>query len=197
MKIAIHQPNFAPWMGYFKKMADADLFVYYDDAQFTKSSFINRSNICKRDVTVPVTYTFGNEIYRVVLAENAEHVMTKLLKTLKQNGMRNSASMIDLCYFRMKPTTIAELNVWLNQTIKKHLHITTATTVSSLAGNPENKGVNRLIEIIKTLGGKEYLSGTGILKYADPQVFKDHGIKLTVDDYRKKACPTSIFNTIR
>ena len=47
MLIAIHQPNFLPWCGYFYKMAKADLFVVYDDAQFTRGSYINR---CKTSV---------------------------------------------------------------------------------------------------------------------------------------------------
>ena len=51
MKIAIHQPNFMPWLGYFKKIKDADIFVILDEVKGSKNSFLNRnvfsSNNCK------------------------------------------------------------------------------------------------------------------------------------------------------
>ncbi|MFV0269502.1 MAG: WbqC family protein, partial [Draconibacterium sp.] len=45
MKVAIHQPNFMPWLGYFYKMAKADVFVLLDDVRHSKSSFTNRVQI--------------------------------------------------------------------------------------------------------------------------------------------------------
>ena len=58
MKVAIHQPNYLPWMGYFHKMHHADVFIFLDDVQFTKGSHINRVKILSgkgpRWLTVPV-----------------------------------------------------------------------------------------------------------------------------------------------
>ena len=53
--IAIHQPNFMPWVGYFYKIAKADKFVLLDNAQFSKNSYINRSQILlmQNGLTVP------------------------------------------------------------------------------------------------------------------------------------------------
>ena len=45
MKIAIHQPNFFPWIGYFFKIKMADTFVFLDDVEFTKQSFTKRVRI--------------------------------------------------------------------------------------------------------------------------------------------------------
>ncbi|MBK8127283.1 MAG: WbqC family protein [Elusimicrobia bacterium] len=38
MKVAIHQPNFFPWLGFFNKWARADVFVLLDHAQFPKTA---------------------------------------------------------------------------------------------------------------------------------------------------------------
>src|SRR5690606_21435204 len=43
--VAIHQPNYAPWLGYFHKLAQADVFVFLDDAQFSKGSYTNRVQV--------------------------------------------------------------------------------------------------------------------------------------------------------
>ena len=42
MIVTIHQPNFAPWTGYFDKMTKADVFVLLDTVPFTKGGFQNR-----------------------------------------------------------------------------------------------------------------------------------------------------------
>ena len=43
MKITIHQPEHFPYLGFFQKMQEADLFVILDDVQFTKENFQNRN----------------------------------------------------------------------------------------------------------------------------------------------------------
>ena len=43
--IAIHQPNFIPWIGYFAKILAADEFIFLDTPQFSKGSFQNRVQI--------------------------------------------------------------------------------------------------------------------------------------------------------
>ena len=43
--IAIHQPNFIPWAGYFLKMAASDVFVFHDNVEITKSGPTRRVKI--------------------------------------------------------------------------------------------------------------------------------------------------------
>ncbi|MEC8198310.1 MAG: WbqC family protein, partial [Pseudomonadota bacterium] len=45
MIVAIHQPNYFPWLGYFRKMIEADVFIFLDDVQFSKGSYTNRVGI--------------------------------------------------------------------------------------------------------------------------------------------------------
>jgi replicative DNA helicase len=58
MLVAIHQPNFLPWLGYFDRMVKADLFVLLDHVQFERRNYQNRALIRLEDearwLTVPV-----------------------------------------------------------------------------------------------------------------------------------------------
>lgn len=47
MIVAIHQPNYLPWLGYFQKIAQSDIFVFLDDVQFTKGGYTNRVHIAE------------------------------------------------------------------------------------------------------------------------------------------------------
>ncbi len=72
MKVAIHQPNYAPWCGFFAKMNACDVFVFYDDAQMTKNSYINRCLINNQGrqtwLTIPVSFKLGDKINQVIIS---------------------------------------------------------------------------------------------------------------------------------
>jgi len=56
--IAIHQPNYLPWLGFFDKARTIDYFVLLDNVAFTRGSVINRNRIKTKTgahwITVPV-----------------------------------------------------------------------------------------------------------------------------------------------
>ena len=43
--VAILQPGYLPWLGFFDQMQQADVFVYLDDVQFDKHGWRNRNRI--------------------------------------------------------------------------------------------------------------------------------------------------------
>ena len=74
MKIVISQPMFFPWVGLFEQIRLADIYVHYDDVQFSKGSFVNRVQIKTNKgtqwLTVPLqNLTLGQEIREVQLSQ--------------------------------------------------------------------------------------------------------------------------------
>ena len=43
--VAINQSNYIPWKGYFDIIHAADVFVFYDDVQFTKNDWRHRNRV--------------------------------------------------------------------------------------------------------------------------------------------------------
>jgi len=66
MIITIHQPQYLPWLGYFDKARQADVFILLDDVQFKKNEWQNRNRIRTAQgwqwLTVPVLHDFGAKI---------------------------------------------------------------------------------------------------------------------------------------
>ena len=45
LTFSCHQPNFLPWIGYFHKIANSDVFIILDEVQYSKNSVANRNKI--------------------------------------------------------------------------------------------------------------------------------------------------------
>ena len=76
--IAIHQPNFLPWFGFFEKIKRVDQFVFLDHVPYSKGSYTNRVQyFCKSSqknkwLTVPIKNApLGTAIHEIKLAESS------------------------------------------------------------------------------------------------------------------------------
>lgn len=191
MIVAIHQPNYAPWLGYFAKMARADVFVLLDDAQYTKNSYINRVQIdaggAARWLTVPVTFRFGDPIDRVRAAnENWPRAHCDTLRTHYAGAPAFKAvwPWIADRYASLPAADLAATNMALIAALAERLGIRAELRKASAVCADEAKGDDRLIALVKACGeGATYLSGRGGDKYQDPAKFAAAGVRLTYSDF--------------
>ena len=61
MKVAVLQSNYLPWRGYFDLIHDVDLFVFYDDVQYTVNDWRNRNRVKTANGVVWITIPIGNQ----------------------------------------------------------------------------------------------------------------------------------------
>src|SRR5688572_22703540 len=97
--VAIHQPNFLPWLGYFDKLARVEVFVFLDHVQFQKKggNWANRVRMLAGGdqaswVTVPVVRSYhGVRAINEIEIDESRPWRSKLLKTIESSYRRAPA----------------------------------------------------------------------------------------------------------
>lgn len=190
MIIGIHQPNFLPWLGYLYKIWKSDIFVFLDNVQYTKNSFINRNKIKtslgSMWLTIPVSFKFGDLIKEVRISDKVDW-RKKHLKTLEMNYKKaryfsEVFKLIKSVYYLKKWNYLIDLNIEIIKNISTFMNLDTKYIKAS-ALNLEGESTELLVSIIKKLKGNIYLSGFGGKKYQEEELFKKNGIILVYYDF--------------
>ncbi len=186
MIIAIHQPNFLPWMGYFWKIARVDSFVFLDDVQFSKGSYQNRVQIKGPQgvnwLTVPIV-TNGRlgQATDVVEIDSTESWIKRHLQTWRSaygraHFFRDLFPYLEAIYISRSWINLVAFNITLIQRTCELLGINTPCTLSSQLDAPQDRD-RRLLAICQALGANRYLHGKGSSNYLNHDVFQQHGVQ--------------------
>lgn len=187
--VAIHQPNFVPWLGYFYKISQCDAFIFLDDVIFPKGSFVNRNRICINNaaawLTVPLTRGLDT---RIIDARSSGDWVPKHLRTLEMNYKRApffSAYFPELgeTLEGHKDSNIAELNSALVRLVASWLGIN-RLFYSSSEFEASGTGDERLVSLVRHLGGDVYISGSGGANYQAQETFDLAGINLKYSNFK-------------
>ena len=183
------QSSYIPWRGYFDFIDDCDLFLYYDDVQYTHRSWRNRNRV-KTDrgaiwLTVPVAHDQGTLIEQACIDYSTrwidKHVRTLTLAYQKAPHFAAYApAFFDILHDRAE--TISQLNVRACQWIMAQLGIRTSTRMSRETGIGGNK-IERPLRIAQHLGASHYLVGPTARPYTDVERFRAAGVALEFKVY--------------
>ena len=189
-RVGIHQPNYAPWAGYFAKIASSDVFVFLDNVQMPKGrSYVYRTSVPAPDGTawlsVPTSAPSGSPIDEVRFADDAWG--TKHLDRLRSiyrraPAWREVSELIEPVY-TAPGDRLAEFNIRLIRTVAGYLGLAPRWERSS-ALSSEGTADDRLISLTELVGGDTYVSGTGGQNYQSGEKFAAVGIALEVHEYR-------------
>ncbi len=194
MKIAIHQPNFLPWLGYFDKIKQADHFVFLDDVAFVKGHVCNRNKIKTQEgeekwLTVPVNHKKGLQVNINELELSYDPKWRgKMINLLRGNYARapyfkEYISDFESVLFDDEHQTLADLNISFIKHYCKLLGIDTPFSRSSEVQEDLGTKNDRNLNLVLHHGGNAYLSGQGAKKYNDPEMYEAAGIELLYQEY--------------
>ncbi len=195
-RVAIHQPNFLPYPGFFSKMLRADVFVLYDTAQFSRREYHNRNRIKTsqgvRWITVPVKVS-GFPPIAAVDVDNAQDWQRKIWKSLEVNYGR--APYFDRYAPELKRllgerhwARLADLNCELIGLLGKLLAIDTRLVLASeLVPATDGDATEKLVNLVRAAGGDTYVSGPGGRHYLDKAKFGE--VRLEYVEYTAVAYP--------
>lgn len=201
--IAIHQPNFIPWAGYFLKMAACDVFVFHDNVQITKAGPTRRVKISAHHtqdhtqwLTVPLKKHSDFTLIKD-LEVSWESDWTKKHLNLIKDSYKGSLffdmyfPVICEWYQNAKDfNSLSQMNIYFLKQIMNELGISKEIFCSSQLP-VSGKASTFNLAITQYLNGTHYLSGAGGDKYQEEQLFLLSQIKLESID--AKIALASIF----
>jgi hypothetical protein len=195
MLVAIHQPNFFPWLGYFNKIARADVFCLMDNAQMPKTGgcYVNRVQLALNGrpawMTAPVdrSYSGVRSIAQVRLS-NKGPWRQNLLKTLRAAFGR--AAFFQETYALLEPLILnptdrlAEYNTAAIRALCAALGLDHCRLVLGSELAVSGQATELLINMVRAVGGDAYLCGGGAGGYQEDEKFAAAGIQLVYQQFR-------------
>lgn len=187
MRVGIMQPYFFPYIGYWQLMNIVDEYVIYDDVNFIKGGWINRNRILMNGrpqyFNVPMIGASSFKLINEIEVNNDIRLIEKNLRILE--GAYRSAP-----YYKAAYPLIREILYCGKQNLAEYieesfyvmcdyLKIKTKLMVSSsLDKDNFLKGQDKVIDICKRLGAKEYYNAIGGQKLYSNTDFQNQGINL-------------------
>ena len=189
MIVTVHQPQYLPWLGYFDKIDQADVFVVLDNVQFEKNGWQNRNKIKTAQgvqwLTVPVHHRFGQRLDEVRLDARSHWARKHWMTLLTNYGKAPCFSMYRDFFegaYRMEWDTLVDVSLHFISYLIQALGIKTDVQRASdmvLTEEPNQ----RLIEICQHLGADTYLAGIGGKQYMEVDRFTEQGIEVRFQSY--------------
>ncbi len=204
MIVAVDQPNYIPWKGYFDLINDVDLFVFYNDVQYTVRDWRNRNRIITPNGEMWLSVPCGNDTHRLIceVQMTDREWQSKHYETLKFAYGRRPffewvKPLLEDVYLDREWQYLYELDMYMTERIARdYLGISTEFADSR---DYETRGVKheRMLSLLESIGTKVYESGPAAKDYIIPDDYMDRGIELrwkVYDDYPEYDQGTDGFN---
>ena len=188
MIVAIMQPYFFPYIGYFQLMQTADMFVFHDDVQYIKGGWINRNRILMNNradwLTMPVksasNYLPISQRYYAIEPDTIEKMKRRLAASYAKSCAFNRVAQTIFELLDFPNTNVASFNCSSLKAIARKLGIMCRFARSSeLDDSVALKGQDKVIGLCRRFGADRYINPVGGAELYDPAAFAEAGITLS------------------
>jgi hypothetical protein len=194
--VAIHQPNFFPWLGYFDKIRRADVFIFLDEVDYPRAgsgsmgSWCNRVRIViqgeARWLTCPVKRMPLGAPIKAAQIDDGQRWRGKLLSTLATNYRKAARYAVAMTFIEalvnVPETNLAAFNVAAIQAIAARLGLSTRFMRQSEL-TASGQATELLVSLVKSVNGDAYLAGGGASSYQQDELFVARSVRLVRQDF--------------
>ncbi len=188
MKLAVMQPYFFPYLGYFQLIANVDVFVVYDDVKYTKRGWINRNRILLNNqiktISLPIAKASDYKlILERQLAEHWPKQKLKILSQLKQQYQKSpyfeDVMVVVSKVLNYDTNSLFEFNFNLLKSMCDLLEVNTQIISSSSVENTSHlKAENKLYSLCAALNADVYINPVGGQSLYSKHAFQERSIEL-------------------
>ena len=195
--VVISQPMLFPWVGLFEQIRLADVYVHYDDVQFSRG-FFNRVQVKtargSKWLTAPLRNLHQAQLIREVQLDERRDWRAAHAALLKQSYAAAPfvGEMLALAgeVYAAPAANLAELGIHSIERVCRYFGLLPRDgfLLSSdlrIAG----RGSERILAIVKHLGADTYITGHGARHYLDHEAFERAGVKVEYMEYQKRHYP--------
>lgn len=190
MICTIHQPNYLPYLGFFEKANNSDIFVLYDTTQFKKNDWQNRNKLCSGNgwqwISMPILHDFGQKIFEVKI-KDPEKNLAKNWRSIKVTYGRApffkdySPAFEEI--YSSNIVYVSDLNTKIILAAANHLGIKAKFVKSSELPPVTSTSTQALIDITKSVNADTYISGAEGINYLDMDLWNSTGLKIEFQKY--------------
>lgn len=195
MKLAIMQPYFLPYLGYWQLIHAADTLVLLDDVQYMRHGWVNRNRVLKHGggwqyITVPLRKHSMKEVIRNVHPNYDIDWKTKILRQLEHYSYgrkskapfyKDAMELLGGIFSKISKENLTGVNATIIQDICRYLNVGTRVLISS-EQQFSYEGVQDAgewaLRIAEQTGAQEYINPIGGKDLFDPPKFRSSGILL-------------------
>ncbi|MBV8035005.1 WbqC family protein [Roseateles sp.] len=198
--IVISQSMLFPWVGLLEQVRQADVFVHYDDVQFSKGSFVNRVQIKTADgqrwLTVPLPgLQLGQRIDAVRPAPSAqwrENHLALLARSFRAAPHAADALSLARDIYAQEYASIGALARASLMALVRYFGLEAGRRFVDVADlGVSGTSSARVLAVVRQLGGTDYITGHGAARYLAHDEFEAQGVTVRYMDYLRLPYPQS------
>lgn len=188
--VVISQPMFFPWVGMLEQLKAADVYVHYDDVQFSKGSFTNRVQVKTATgvkwLTVPLENAHLGTLIKDVRVDARRDWRRGHLDLLRQ-AYKGATDMLELVerVYQVQTPWLCEVAMLSMGALADVFGVRPKREALSSELQIPGSSTDRVLQVVKHFGGTRYVSGAGGRAYLDHAAFERAGVSVEYMTYAK------------